>query len=193
MRERDEIVIRSFRVVFQLDRRLHRIDRWRLPLPYGLPLRSLGYAAGALLLVLMAGQLPILGVVVGALPAPVRLALIPAAAAYALTSIQVDGRPAHDAFLALLKWRMQPTVVTAWKRGTKPGCEVRFLDVCVAPDASGPCLRRGRVRGPVTAVVRVAATAYGRGRRLTLRGEGGAALESGFEVAFDRSRRLVIR
>ncbi|PTL60254.1 hypothetical protein [Paraconexibacter algicola] len=193
MRERDEIVIRSFRVVFQLDRRLHRIDRWRLPLPYGLPLRSLGYAAGALLLVLVVGQLPVLGTVVGALPAPVRLALIPGAAAYALTSIQVDGRPAHEAFIALVVWRIRPRVVTAWKRGTRPGQQARLLDVRVAPDASGPRLRRGRVRGPATAVVRVAATADERGRRLTLRGEEGAALEEGFEIIFDQSRRLVIR
>ncbi len=28
---------------FDLERRLHKIDRWRVPLPYGLPLRSLGY------------------------------------------------------------------------------------------------------------------------------------------------------
>jgi hypothetical protein len=37
--------VRSFRVVFQLERRLHRIQHWKLPLPYGLPLRGLAYGA----------------------------------------------------------------------------------------------------------------------------------------------------
>lgn len=193
MPERDEILIRSFRVVFQLDRRLHRIDRWRLPLPYGLPLRSLGYAAGALLVVLIAGQLPILGSIVGALPAPVRLALIPGAAAYALTSIQVDGRPAHDAFGALVGWWLRPRVVTAWKRGRLPGTTVRLADLRTAPGPTGPRLRRGTVHGPADAIVRVPATATERGRRLILRSDDAASLESGFEVEFNRPRKLVVR
>ena len=46
-REESDIQLRSFRVCFQLERRLHRIDRFRLPFPYGLPLRGLGYVLEA--------------------------------------------------------------------------------------------------------------------------------------------------
>lgn len=193
MRERDEIVIRSFRVVFELDRRLHRIDRWRLPLPYGLPLRSLGYAAGALLAVLVAGALPVIGQVLGLLPAPVRFALIPGAVAYGLTAVRVDGRPAHDVALALVGWWLRPRVMVAWQRGAKPGDQIRLGDIAYAPDCSGPRLRRGRVRGPATAIVRTRARATERRRTLTLASSGEAALASGFEVDFDAPRRLVIR
>src|SRR5262249_27722777 len=40
----DALVITSYRTVFRYERRLYRIDRWRLPAPAGVPLRSLLYA-----------------------------------------------------------------------------------------------------------------------------------------------------
>ena len=50
--------IRSYGVVFSLERRLHSIDRFRIPLPYGLPLRSVGYGALILAAVLAARSAP---------------------------------------------------------------------------------------------------------------------------------------
>ena len=50
------VTIRSYRLAFALERRIFRIERYRLPLPYGLPLRGLAYAALALALVLLAGK-----------------------------------------------------------------------------------------------------------------------------------------
>lgn len=41
----DKITLRSYRLAFELERRLHRIDRFRIPVPYGVPLAGLGYAA----------------------------------------------------------------------------------------------------------------------------------------------------
>jgi len=41
MADQQTLQIRSFRVVFDLERRLHKIDRWRIPLPYGVPVRGL--------------------------------------------------------------------------------------------------------------------------------------------------------
>jgi len=193
MRDPDEIQIRSFRVVFELDRRLHRIDRWRLPLPYGLPLRSLGYGAAALATVVVAGRLPVVGVILGAPPAPVRFALIPCAAAYALTSVEIDGRAAHEAFVALMSWRLGSRVVSRCRRGVTPGQHVRFADVTISPDAAGPELRRGTVTGPAVAVVRYPTTARERGRTLRLEQASEAPLDDGFEVEFDAARRLVIR
>ena len=71
--------------------------------------------------------------------------------------------------------------------------QIRLGDIAYAPDCSGPRLRRGRVRGPATAIVRTRARATERRRTLTLASSGEAALASGFEVDFDAPRRLVIR
>ena len=60
--------IRSFRVCFKLERRIHKIDRWRLPLPFGVPLRGIGYAAAAFVVLGMLAQLPVAGALLGALP-----------------------------------------------------------------------------------------------------------------------------
>src|SRR3954451_9679817 len=88
-----EIPIRSFGVVFDLERRIHKIDRFRVPLPYGLPLRSLGYAILALSIVLVASGVPLIGKPIVGIPAPLRLVGLPVAAAYALTGLHIDGRP----------------------------------------------------------------------------------------------------
>ena len=47
------MVIRSFRRVFEVDRRIYRVDRWPVPVPGGIPLRALGYFLAALLLILL--------------------------------------------------------------------------------------------------------------------------------------------
>ena len=51
-------MIRSYRRVFEVDRRIYRIDRWALPVPGGVPLRAVGYFVAALLAMIVAGSLP---------------------------------------------------------------------------------------------------------------------------------------
>lgn len=109
----DSLQIRSFRVVFDLERRIHRIDRFKVPLPYGLPLRSLGYGLAALVAVLVVSGLPVFGEAIGALPAPLRFVLLPTAAAIALTRIRIDGRAAHAAGLAWLRFALAPRELVA--------------------------------------------------------------------------------
>ena len=41
----ERVVIRSYRRVFEVDRRIYRVDRWALPVPGGVPLRAVGYFA----------------------------------------------------------------------------------------------------------------------------------------------------
>src|SRR5215212_7320815 len=95
-RRANTIVVRSFRVVFDLGlRRLFKVDRFRVPFPYGLPLRGLAYAAGALLVVLVLMRFALVGEVIRALPAPVRYVLLPGGVAYALLQLTPDGRSAH--------------------------------------------------------------------------------------------------
>ena len=112
----DRLEIRSFRVVFALERRLFRIDRWRLPLPYGVPVRGIGYAAGALMAVLVAGALPGSGAMVAAVPAPVRLVLGPIGVAALLARVRVDGRPAHRCAVAWARHRLGPRTLDAFAR-----------------------------------------------------------------------------
>lgn len=192
MSERGEIEIRSFGVVFALDRRLHRVDRWRLPLPYGLPLRSIGYAAAAFVAVLVLSAVPLVGMFLGGLPVPVRLALLPAAAAYALTSLKIDGRSAHEACLGVARWWLGPRVLVGPRPGCAPGSIVRFADVVVAPDGRGPRLRRGVVDGPAVAAVRYRAQATERRRSLVVAQIDGEPLDEGFTVQCPAGRRLVI-
>jgi hypothetical protein len=107
--------IRSFRVVFDLERRIHHVDRFRVPLPYGVPLRSVGYAAAALVAVLIGQGLPIVGSVLMTMDAPVRLALLPIGVSVLLSRLRIDGRPAHVAALAWLRFVVGPTRYVAFR------------------------------------------------------------------------------
>lgn len=193
MRDNDEIQIRSYRVVFDFERRLHRIDRWRLPLPYGLPLRGLAYAVVALAAVLFCSGLPLVGAMLGVLPTPARLVLLPVAAAYALTRCNLDGRPAHRTGLAVLRMYLTAGRSTPGRRIPAAGTVVRFDAVTIAPDARGASLRPGTVRGQAVAWLRFPAELVRSGRRLRVQPTGGTSLDPGVRIAFDASRRLVIR
>jgi hypothetical protein len=58
--ESGRVVIRSFRLVFDRGyRRLFKIDRYRLPFAYGLPILGIGYAAGVALALTLVGKLPV--------------------------------------------------------------------------------------------------------------------------------------
>ncbi len=62
--------IRSYQRIFRPDRRIYQIDGRRLPVPGGVPLESLGWAFGALVLILVLAQRSILfALVLGAIGA----------------------------------------------------------------------------------------------------------------------------
>src|SRR5215212_7290894 len=88
-------VIRSYRRVFEVDRRIYRVDRWALPVPGGVPLRAVGYFAAALLAMIAAGALPGTSELAGALSAPIRFVVLPLAVAVLGTQAAPDGRAAH--------------------------------------------------------------------------------------------------
>ena len=186
------ITIRSFRVCFDLERRIHRIDRWRVPMPYGLPVRSVGYWAAALLAILFLARLPLVGVVVHALPAPLRLVLLPAAAAYALTQLRVDGRPAHSAGLSLLRHRLSARELVAF-RPTKRLGEHRLSDVRVAHDEGSARYRRATVRGPATVTLRYPASARRRRGALRVEQTGKRPMWRGKQVVLRAGQRLELR
>lgn len=188
------IEIRSFRVVFALERRIHHIDHWRIPVPYGLPVRALAYAVAALFVTVVVGRLPLVGEAVGLVPAPLRLVVWPGAVGFALSRLRVDGRPAHGFLLALARYRLGPRYLSAFRAAPPPGSRVRISEpIAFLPDERGPRLRRGRVRGAARLRLAYPMAAQWRGRRLLLRQTGAWPLERSRVLAADDSSTVVFR
>lgn len=166
MKDRDSLTIRSFRVVFRLERRIHKVDRWRIPVPHGVPLRGIGYWAAALAVTIVLARLPIVGELIGALPTPIRLAVAPVAVAYLLAQVEVDGRSAHVALGAWARLKLSPSRIAGLKAVQRPGSVVRLADVTIAPDECSARYRSAVIRGPAS--VRLRYPPFGqikRGRR----------------------------
>src|SRR3954447_5224384 len=98
MEDSGKVVIRSFRLVFDRGyRRLFKIDRYRLPFAYGLPILGIVYAAAAAVALALVGRAPIAGAVLGALPAPIHWVALPAGMAMAMLHWRPDGLKPHVA------------------------------------------------------------------------------------------------
>jgi hypothetical protein len=145
----DRLVIRSYRRVFEVDRRIYRVDRWALPVPGGVPLRAVGYFAATLLLVLALGALPATGELVGAISPPLRFIVIPLAVAVLGTQAAPDGRSAHRFATDWVRFRMR----------SRRRCGARSVpledeavmwhgELGVCSDEHGSRLVHGRVTGP---------------------------------------------
>jgi hypothetical protein len=184
--------IRSYGVVFSLERRLHRIDRFRIPLPYGLPLRSVGYAAVLLTLVLAVDRVPGVGGLLGALPTPFRIAVVPGVGSYLLTRVRIDGRPAGAAAAGALVYLVQPRRLGAWQPRQWDRV-VRVADLTLAPSGDGPALRRGTVRGPCDVALQcpVATRARRHSTIITCAREGRGARRG--SIVLRAGERLVVR
>lgn len=193
MPDGDQLTIRSFRVVFELERRIHRIDRWRLPLPYGLPLRSIGYALSALALVLALSAMPLIGDLLGLLAAPLRLVVLPAAAAYALTQLKLDGRSAHRAVASWALWRSSPQRLAGLRRDGPPGRAASLADLWVAPDWRSSRYRPATLNGPATATLRYPARARTTEGELRIRQASDRPLLRAKRVQLKPGQRLVVK
>jgi len=145
----ERVVIRSYRRVFMVDRRIYRVDRWAVPVPGGVPLRAVGYFAGALLAVLVLGALPGTGELVAVLSPPLRYVVLPLAVAIFGTQVAPDGRSAHRFALDWLRYRLRARRRSAGREVESEGEPVRWDgELAVRWDADAPALQRGRVRGP---------------------------------------------
>jgi len=173
----DQFQVRSYRVVFALERRIHRIDRWRIPVPHGIPLLGLAYAAAALLAVLVLSGLPLIGAVLGLVAPPLRLVILPVAVAYLLTRWRPDGRPGHAAALAWLRHTTQPSRLSRFRPVAGTGRVVSLGELVLVPDERCARYRRAVVKGPCRLVLRCPARARARARRLRIcRAPGGPML-----------------
>ncbi len=201
MRGDGSIEIRSFRSVFDLERRIYRLDSLRLN-PSGVPIRGVAYLVGLATCMLLLGAVPIVGALLGLLPWYVHYAALPFSGAALLTSVRVEGRPFHLAGLALARFVLSPRHLN----GLQPCSSVRDYrrwyppELLILPDGSDSHLRRVRFVGPGAALVAVAheCTVFraGGGRRaprLVLRALGGqCALTHGRVLELAKGVRLDI-
>jgi hypothetical protein len=201
MSDNGSIEIRSFRSVFDLERRIYRLDQLRLN-PSGVPIRGIAYLVGLAACTLLLGTVPFVGALLALLPWYVHYAALPFCGSALLTSVRVEGRPFHLAGLALMRYVLSPRHLN----GLKPCSSARECkrwyppELLVLPDGSDSQLRRVRFVGPGAALVAVAhectVLRAGGGRRaprLMLRGLGGhGALTHGRVLELAKGVRLDI-
>ncbi len=138
--------IRSYRHVFDLERRIYRIDRIRLN-PGGVPLRGLVYFLVLLGGAVVTSHLPVAGIAARTAPWYARDVALPALVAALLTVVRLEGRPFHLAVRALLRFRCGPrrvarlgTAAGRARTGTRPGECWHPDSLLILPDGS----ERGR-------------------------------------------------
>jgi TcpE family len=152
----ERLLIRSYRRVFEVDRRIYRVDRWALPVPGGVPLRGLGYFAATIALVVVLGPVPAIGDLLGLLSAPLRYVVLPLTVAVLATQAAPDGRSAHRFAGDWLRLRLRTRRRSALRRVPLEGEAVPWHDVLATRwDVSGAQLHRARVRGPARVDFRV--------------------------------------
>jgi hypothetical protein len=139
--------IRSFRSVFDLERRIYRIDRARLN-PGGIPVRGILYFFATLTALTLVARVPLLGEPLQALPWYGRDLALPGLCAGLFALIRVEGRPFHLAALALLRYAFGPRHLSGLRPCEALGARWPIDDLLVLPDGSDPDLRRLRYVGP---------------------------------------------
>jgi hypothetical protein len=150
------VSIRSYRgVVDDVERRVFRLDRWRLPTPHGVSVRAILYALVCMAIVVVAASLPLIGIAVEAIPTSVRLLGLPVVGGWALASLQVDGRAPHHALAAGLRYLGCPRTLAGLRPGPRVGVQLAIVEaIQVAPTGDEPRYRRGRVSGPAWLTLR---------------------------------------
>jgi hypothetical protein len=185
--------IQSFRQCFQLERRIHRLDKWRLPMPYGLPVRGIVYCVALLVGVLVLSRLPLLGAFVTSMHPAVRFVVIPVAGAYALMTLRIDGRAAHMVGVSYLRHRCEPQRLVAFRAAPRRDV-VALGTITLAPDERSPRLRAGVIEGEGRVVLRYPVELKQRSRkRLDVRQTGAQARWRGTQIDLDLGQRICVR
>jgi hypothetical protein len=149
------IEIRSYQSVFDLERRIYRVDRVRLN-PGGVPVRGALYFVALLLLALLAAALPLVGMALQMLPWYMRDLALPMGGAALLTVIRIDGRPFHLAAWSLLGYALRPSRIQGSGAAPMPVARWRPGVLVMLPDGSEARLHRMLCTGPAQARVAVA-------------------------------------
>ncbi len=138
--------IRSYRRVFDLERRVYSIDRLRLN-PGGVPVRGLVYLLALLLLSVVISGVPMVGLAADLLPWWARDLALPVIGAGVLGGVRLDGRPFHVGALTRLRFFLRSRRRPCWpsdssKRRWAPA------PIVVLPDGSDGIFRRMQYVGP---------------------------------------------
>jgi hypothetical protein len=147
--------IRSYRRVFDLERRIYNIDQMRLN-PAGVPVRGVVYLLASIVACLLSVHVPLFGAPVQRLPWFVRDIAAPAALAAVLTVIRIDGRRFHHAARAAVSHMWGSRRVVGLSERSLTGLRWRPDDLLFLPDGSDARARRLRYTGPGTVRVFVA-------------------------------------
>jgi hypothetical protein len=154
------VVIRSYALVFRMQRKLFKIDRWRLPLPGGLEIRAIVYAIVVLLADLVLSRLVLVGSVTDELPAPLHWAILPGLVVFVLVKLEVEGRPPHRVIVSLLAWWVGSKYFIGRLPAARPGPRAPIQTLWITPDWRGTRYRPAAVDGPTTVVCRYPANAH---------------------------------
>lgn len=143
--------IRSYRAVFDLERRIYKVDRVRLN-PGGVPVRGIVYYLTIALIVALSTAVPGVGAIVRALPWYMRELALPGMLAALFTMLRIDGRRFHVAALSLLSHAIQPRHLLG-HGSALPSRSWHPPDLLVLPDGSEARMRRMSYRGPGAVLV----------------------------------------
>jgi hypothetical protein len=146
------IEIRSYRRVFDLERRVYSIDSLRLN-PGGVPVRGIVYLLAILACALLAAQLPLIGLVVRTLPWYLRDLVLPTASASVLSLLRVDGRTFHLTARSLILYWARPRRLTRLQRAAPADHDWHPDPIVFLPDGSDGRMRHLRYRGPGAVLV----------------------------------------
>ncbi len=148
------IEVRSYRRVFDLERRIYSVDRLRLN-PGGVPVRGVVYFLALLLLGLLVAEAPLVGPLASALPWYLRDLAFPGACATVLSAIRLEGRAFHLAARALVRYWAGPRRLAGLRRCVGLGGRWGPEEILLLPDGSDSQIRRLRYTGPGAVLVRI--------------------------------------
>src|SRR5580704_14846386 len=103
--------IRSYRRVFDLERRVYSIDSLRLN-PGGVPVRGILYFAAIVATGAVGERLPVFHQIASLVPWYLRYVALPVAAAALLGMVRLEGRTFHVAALALGRRWLSPRLLS---------------------------------------------------------------------------------
>lgn len=146
------IEVRSYRRVFELERRIYRVDRLRLN-PGGIPVRGVAYFLVLVASSMLAGALPLLGEPWRAVPWYMRALILPGLLAGLLAVIRIEGRPFHQAARAVLGYVVSSRATSGLVRDATVGERWLPPDIVMLPDGSDAQIRRLSYTGPGAALV----------------------------------------
>lgn len=166
----ERIPIRSYRGIFSVDRRIYRIENWRIPVPGGIPLRAFVYFACALVVAVLASQAPLLGGLLAHLHPAYLYVVGPAAIAVLGTRVVPDGRAPHRFARDWIAFRIRAHRRSAGRVVALEGERIGAgAPLALRPDGHGDELKRARMSGPGQVSLREPVVVRRRGRRLTAR------------------------